>query len=602
MSKRAGGSRGAGKLRIGDDWNAIRIIALSQSNPLKAVAELVENSIDAGARQVVITKGRARGQPYLKVSDDGEGVRRDTDGRPDFRYVATHICDSFKRKLKAQGINGVQGEFGIGLLSFWTVGEELVMRSADAEGRTWQMHLQRNRPDYAVTRRHTLIPPDGTELKIQPLLPGLRHLTGDRIQWYLASELRDRIRRSGVEITVIDRQARRQFRVEPRTFNGRLLGELPTVNTPRGEAYLELYLAEPAETNRVGLYRAGTRVLADLAELDALAHEPWTSRYLQGIVDAPFLTLTPGTRSGVVHDEALAHLQRGLLPLEHALVALIDAQKQAEEERASEEVLRSIRRAFREAMLALPREEYAWFDLRGARSVRAPGGEPGLSDESGDNGPGGEELDPPALAPEPQRQFFEFAGPLQSVRISPASSVVPVNGMRSLRAVARDRAGRLVEDGVAFEWRILDGGGTLAEHQGEIVNFTAPGEPALVRVAVTARQEQTRCEADALITVTESLVHEVRGTSDRRGLPDYTFEHAPGELWRSRYDLEHNLIVVNNGHRDFVFASRSRALKLRYISRLFAKELVLRNFPGVSGNELLERLIELTMYLEENLR
>ena len=29
----------SGKLRIGDDWNAIRIIALSQSNPLKAVAE-----------------------------------------------------------------------------------------------------------------------------------------------------------------------------------------------------------------------------------------------------------------------------------------------------------------------------------------------------------------------------------------------------------------------------------------------------------------------------------------------------------------------------------------------------------------------------------
>jgi hypothetical protein len=26
-------SRDSGKLRIGDDWNAIRIIALSQSNP-----------------------------------------------------------------------------------------------------------------------------------------------------------------------------------------------------------------------------------------------------------------------------------------------------------------------------------------------------------------------------------------------------------------------------------------------------------------------------------------------------------------------------------------------------------------------------------------
>ena len=50
--------RDAGKLRIGDDWNAIRIIALSQSNPLKAIAEFVENSIDAKAKTIVITRGR----------------------------------------------------------------------------------------------------------------------------------------------------------------------------------------------------------------------------------------------------------------------------------------------------------------------------------------------------------------------------------------------------------------------------------------------------------------------------------------------------------------------------------------------------------------
>jgi len=37
----------SGKLRIADHWNAISIIASSQANPLKAVAEFVENSIDA---------------------------------------------------------------------------------------------------------------------------------------------------------------------------------------------------------------------------------------------------------------------------------------------------------------------------------------------------------------------------------------------------------------------------------------------------------------------------------------------------------------------------------------------------------------------------
>jgi len=80
-----------GRLRIGDDWNAITIIALSQSNPLKAIAELVENSIDAKARTVTITRGREHGRHFFAIRDDGEGVPRDADGRPDFRYVATHI-------------------------------------------------------------------------------------------------------------------------------------------------------------------------------------------------------------------------------------------------------------------------------------------------------------------------------------------------------------------------------------------------------------------------------------------------------------------------------------------------------------------------------
>jgi len=111
-------SKDSGKLRIGDDWNAIRIIALSQSNPLKAIAEFVENSIDAHAKTITITRGKEQGAHYLAIKDDGDGVPRDDNGLPDFKYVATHICDSIKRRLKADGNgSGLQGEFGIGLLT-----------------------------------------------------------------------------------------------------------------------------------------------------------------------------------------------------------------------------------------------------------------------------------------------------------------------------------------------------------------------------------------------------------------------------------------------------------------------------------------------------
>jgi hypothetical protein len=87
-----------------------------------------------------------------------------------------------------------------------------------------------------------------------------------------------------------------------------------------------------------------------------------------------------------------------------------------------------------------------------------------------------------------------------------------------------------------------------------------------------------------------------------KGLPRYTFRSAPGQLWRSRYDRQNNLIIINNGHADYHFSCRTTALKLRYICRLYSKELVLHNFPELSREELLERMIELGLYAEENLK
>lgn len=190
----SGETRTRGRLKIGDDWNAITIIALSQSSPLKAIAELVENSVDAKARIVTITRGRERGQHFLAIRDDGEGVPRDTEGRPDFRYVATHICDSVKRRLNSDGSAGLQGEFGIGLLSFWTIGEELIMTSTSADRRVYQMVMRKGDPSFSVSIKRTLFGESGTEVRIAPLLDGVRALSGEKIQWYLAAELRDRIR------------------------------------------------------------------------------------------------------------------------------------------------------------------------------------------------------------------------------------------------------------------------------------------------------------------------------------------------------------------------------------------------------------------------
>jgi histidine kinase/DNA gyrase B/HSP90-like ATPase len=595
----------SGKLRIGDDWNAIRIIALSQSNPLKAIAEFVENSIDAHAKTIAITRGREHGEHYLMVKDDGDGVPRDPQGLPDFKYVATHICDSIKQRLKADGSGGgLQGEFGIGLLSFWTVGERLTMTSGGADQRLYQMAMNKGDPRYTVNPRRVLLADPGTELKISPLLDGIRSLSGEKIQWYLASELRDRIRATQVRVTVIDKLARKQYQVEPRQFEGRLLHQLPAVRSPFGEAYAELYLTEPANNGKVALTRGGTRVIEDIVTLPGLERGPWSSGYLQGLIDVPYLNLTPSTRSGVVYDECYGAFAEALLPLEVHLNGLIDAQRRAEEEQANRESLRAIQRAFREAMLVLPAEEYDWFEIQ-SRSPQAAGG-----DELPERGEApGEEEGPVPVVPGPggsesaQRQFFDYAGPLRTVVISPAASTLTVNQSRRFRALPRDRSRRRVEEDLLFSWEIGEGSGMLSSASDQEVSFQASSLPGLVRLSVTVSQRDVCCIAEALITVTDSLDAAV-GSSvvNARGLPGYTFERAAGELWRSRFDAARNLIVVNNGHRDFVFATRSRALQLRYLVRLYVKELVLQNFRGLPAEQLMERMIELSLYVEEKLK
>lgn len=590
-----------GRLRIGDDWNAITIIALSQSNPLKAIAEFIENSIDAGARQVTVVRGRERGEHYLAVTDDGQGVPRDAAGVPDFRYVATHVCDSIKRRLKATGGAGLQGEFGIGLLSFWTVGEELTLTSNSADGKTYQMHMRKGDPGYRVVQKRALLELTGTELRISPLLPGIRQLNGEKIQWYLASELRERIRQSGVDIRVIDRHARREFKVEPREFEGRLLHGLPVPVMPTGDLYAEIYLTNHGPANGVGLYRNGTRILGNLAELEGFNGMPWASGCLQGIIDAPALNITPATRLGVLHDQAYADFMAALQPLAAALNELIAEQQRAEEERASRDVLRTIQSAFREALLQLPPEEYDWFELPGRRPAARPGSsELSPEGESIDGAKRAQDRESPAAR---QKQFFEFSGPLFSVRITPGSSVVAVGKTRGYRAVPRDRSRQLVEDNLTYSWSIVDGAGELSRTDGELVTFTAPAEPGLTHLTVRVTQAAVTCEAEALITVTDSLSPDSKDPShSQQGLPGYTYRKAPGELWRSRYDADQNVIVINNGHRDFVYASRGKALKVRYLTRLFAKEMVQKNFPGLPSEQLLERMIELSLYTEENLR
>lgn len=591
--------RGRGRLRIGDDWNAITIIALSQTNPLKAIAEFVENSIDAQARHITIIRGKEHGEHYLKVIDDGQGIPCTEEGMPDFKYVATHICDSLKRHLKQEGAQHIQGEFGIGLLSFWTVGHRLSMVSSGRDGRSYQMSMEKGKPGYSIAPRSHLLPIKGTQLTISPLLAGIRLLNGEKIQRYVASELRDRIRHTGVKIKIVDRTSRSEFEVEPRKYEGQLIHNLPPVTTPFGDVYTEIYLSEKNGENSISLFRGGTRLLPDISTLDFFQCEPWASGYFQGIIDVPFLHITPGTRGGVIRDEHFVKFCDCAEPLKEYLTKIVLEQSNAEDERMNKNILRSVQKALREAMLVLPQEEYDWFDIGQKKTVFSSSGK-NIADEDAATIIN----DVQRWEGNRQREFFEIAGPLFSARIQPGSAIVQVSKTKSFRAVGLDRSRRQVEQGLIYQWSIAEGAGVIDKSDGEVVIFTAPDDPGLCRIRLVVRQADIVCEAEGVITVVDSLLKTTVENSEfsNKGLPAYTLESAAGRMWRSRYDKEHNIIVINSGHRDFIFATRERARKIRYILRLFAKELVLHNFIGETAEQFLEHLVELSLYAEENLK
>src|SRR3989454_10840821 len=80
-------------LRPADPFDLIRWLARSQSDPRKAVAELVQNSIDAHARHWVVSRRRVRGGPALTVRGDGEGGLPSLGRVEGLRYRAPNVSN-----------------------------------------------------------------------------------------------------------------------------------------------------------------------------------------------------------------------------------------------------------------------------------------------------------------------------------------------------------------------------------------------------------------------------------------------------------------------------------------------------------------------------
>src|SRR6185503_8384491 len=119
------------KLQPADPFDLIRWLARTQNDPRKAIAELVQNSIDARARSIVIERRRLKGAPALIVRDDGEGVLPSLDREAALRQLGTNIGHSHKLGLSPSERHArvIAGQYGVGLLGFWAIGRRMEIRS-----------------------------------------------------------------------------------------------------------------------------------------------------------------------------------------------------------------------------------------------------------------------------------------------------------------------------------------------------------------------------------------------------------------------------------------------------------------------------------------
>ena len=146
--------------------------------------------------------------------------------------------------------------------------------------------------------------------------------------------------------------------------------------------------------------------------------------------------------------------------------------------------------------------------------------------------------------------------------------------------------------------------GQIENATSEIVTYTAPAEPCLVRLGVSARQGDTLCEAEALITVTDSFLPGGKVPLRRAA---GTARLYPGTRARANSGVRVSTPSRTSSSSTAATATTSTPHAPRRSSCATWCDFTQRKWcrkisPACLPEQLLDRLIELSLYTEENLR
>ena len=562
------------ELGIGDISNAIRLIQDTQTDALKALAELIENAIDASATKCDITRKKIKGHHALIIRDYGNGFPPNINGVPDFKRAITNICNSLKRRMNEEDRQSVQGEFGIGMLGFSAIGESMEVVSKCDGSISATMKLTKGAVKAHIEEHSLKEFQKGTEVTIWPIHKAVAHkLTPERISKYLGEELAERIKNSGILISVSDPHKKVTKQVKPLSYEGPKLHSFDKIMSKSGcNMHFDLHECARDKIGAIAIVRKGTKILDDITEIEEFNCDPWNKRLVEGKIDYKLLNVPPATRKGIIRDSAYDDFFETCKKVEADLKREVESIEKKRAEKIDPKFVKKIQETFEKVMEELG-NNYAWF---------------------GAIPKGGLPKEPPSGPTKPRPVSISF-GKLHEVRIRPAFLVIAPNETKKLGARAYDDKGGVLISGVSYSWRLQDSIVSIKANNDELTIIASDEHVnEETEVAVIARQGELTAEAVAKIAVISEKKPKHGG-----GL-NIQFDTTLPLTMRSLFNEATRQIRINSKHQDYIdIEGKGTSSIFRYVCFLVANHLAFYNHKGEGEEKVLDSFVEIMAAYEK---
>jgi hypothetical protein len=361
-----------GMLSIGDLQYVIQLLGEVYRDSRDALAEFITNAGDAYATKIYIFLHKRAKEPYIRISDNGEGMTIDT-----LKYVAQNIGKSIKRYDPKTG-----GEKGIGILGFQKIAERCdIVSKGNSHKETFCLSLKAGTINYRIQEeKERALQIRGTDVYLYGISADTwRLFTRDKLANYFKFKFRPDLSSGAYSLVIVE--GKEATPVRPEAYKGESF-YISMVRTNYGYINLSLYIMPTGKSYPIGIYCKNKKVL-NITDLPEFACEPWTLGKVQGEITADFLK-PDTTRVGLIRD-------RKHFPAWVNAVKSIEKQLAVEIERSSKsynavqnrKLYKKLKLAFRKAINELNLE---WIKRR--KTLKVSETPPSITKSKGGKGTG----------------------------------------------------------------------------------------------------------------------------------------------------------------------------------------------------------------------